>query len=108
MSRISSLLVSASFFACALMLGGSAQAGSCTPSNLSSCTGTCGTAGIADCSRTGSSVSCVCNETTKDVNGNAFGTATQDTSSGQGNLTDQPPPDDLTNSCTGNKGQCKK
>ena len=84
-----------------------AQAADCTPSNASDCTATCG--GTFDsCTRSGSSVSCVCPSTTKDVKGNAFGTATQDTSTGQGNLTDQPPPTDLTGSCTGNKGQCKQ
>jgi hypothetical protein len=46
---------------------------------------------------------CVFPETTKDVNGNAFGTATQDTSTGQGNL------DNKTQTvCTGNPGQCKQ
>jgi hypothetical protein len=45
---------------------------------------------------------CVFPETTKDVKGNAFGTATQDTSTGQGNLDNK-----TTTSCTGNKGQCK-
>jgi hypothetical protein len=104
------LMVAAATITGALVLGtNGAQAGSCTNSNLSDCSATCGgSANIASCTRDGSSVSCVCNETTKDVNGNAFGTATQDTSSGQGNLSDQPPSSDLTTSCTGNKGQCKQ
>lgn len=103
------LMVAAATITGTFVLGtNGAQAASCTPSNFTDCTATCGTAGIASCSRDGSSVSCVCNETTKDVNGNAYGTATQDTASGTGNLSDQPPPDDYTQDCTGNKGQCKK
>jgi hypothetical protein len=81
----------------------------CNPSRAASCTDQCGTAGVDTCTGTGSNVSCICKETTKDAgNGNAFGTATQEEITGQGNLTDQPPPTDLTSDCTGNKGQCKK
>ena len=46
---------------------------------------------------------CVYPETTKDVPGNAFGTATQDTTTGQGNLGNKP-----VSACTGNQGQCKQ
>jgi hypothetical protein len=46
---------------------------------------------------------CVYPETTKDVPGNAFGTATQDTTTGQGNLGNK-----TKNECTGNQGQCKQ
>lgn len=113
MLRIIQLPGPASFLAIiagAVMLGTvAAQAADCTPSNFSDCSGQCGgDTQIASCTRSGSSVSCICQEKTKDVNGNAFGTATQDTSSGQGNLSDQPPPDDLTEACTGNRGQCKQ
>ncbi|MER9585474.1 hypothetical protein [Mesorhizobium sp. M0276] len=45
---------------------------------------------------------CVYPETTKDVNGNAYGTATQDTTTGQGNLGNDP-----VTTCTGNPGHCK-
>jgi hypothetical protein len=45
---------------------------------------------------------CVFPETTKDVNGNANGTATQTTTTGQGNLGNKP-----TSTCTGNQGHCK-
>jgi ribosomal protein L37AE/L43A len=46
---------------------------------------------------------CQCAETKKDVNGNANGTATQTTNTGQGNLDNK-----STSSCTGNQGQCKQ
>jgi hypothetical protein len=46
---------------------------------------------------------CVYPETTKDVPGNAFGTATQETTTGQGNLGNKP-----VDECTGNQGQCKQ
>lgn len=88
----------------ALMIGaGGARASDCANLNLSQCESTCGTAGVSSCTKTGSSVDCVCNTTTKDVNGNAYGTATTDTSGGQGNL------DNKTTgpTCTGNQGQCK-
>jgi hypothetical protein len=104
-----SLMVAAAVITGALLLGTSgAEAASCTPSNISDCSGICQTAGIASCTRDGSGVSCLCNETTKDVKGKALGTATQEESDGQGNLSDQPPPGDLTESCTGNRGQCKQ
>ena len=45
---------------------------------------------------------CVFPETTKDVNGNAFGTATQETTTGQGNTGNK-----TVETCTGNPGQCK-
>jgi hypothetical protein len=46
---------------------------------------------------------CTYPETTKDVSGNAFGTATQDTTTGRGNLGNDPEA-----TCTGNPGQCKQ
>ncbi|PSH64265.1 hypothetical protein CU102_22345 [Phyllobacterium brassicacearum] len=46
---------------------------------------------------------CVFPETTKDVNGNANGTATQDTTTGHGNLGNDP-----VDTCTGNPGHCKQ
>jgi hypothetical protein len=46
---------------------------------------------------------CQCAETTKDVNGNANGTATQTTTTGQGNLDNK-----TATTCTGNQGQCKQ
>jgi hypothetical protein len=47
---------------------------------------------------------CIVGPETKDVKGNAFGTATTDTTTGQGNL------DNKTEGpvCTGNTGQCKQ
>ena len=45
---------------------------------------------------------CTYPETTKDVPGNAFGTATEETTTGQGNLDNK-----TEETCTGNKGQCK-
>lgn len=45
---------------------------------------------------------CTYPEETKDVNGNAYGTATQDTTTGHGNLGNDP-----VDTCTGNPGQCK-
>ena len=45
---------------------------------------------------------CTYPETTKDVNGNAYGTATQDTTTGHGNLENDP-----VTVCTGNPGHCK-
>jgi hypothetical protein len=50
----------------------------------------------------GPNSTCVFPETTKDVNGNAYGTATQITTTGQGNLDNKP-----TSTCTGNQGHCK-
>jgi hypothetical protein len=46
---------------------------------------------------------CVFPETTKDVNGQALGTATTTTSTGQGNTDNK-----TTTACTGNTGQCKQ
>jgi hypothetical protein len=46
---------------------------------------------------------CVEPETTKDVNGNAFGTTTQNTTTGQGNTGNK-----TQEECTGNQGQCKQ
>lgn len=88
----------------ALMLGtGNAGAQNLCPGvSATQCTDLCGDAGVASCTKTGSTPDCVCNTTTKDVNGNAFGTATTDTSSGQGNLGNK-----TETSCTGNPGHCK-
>ena len=47
---------------------------------------------------------CVEPETTKDVNGKALGTATQTTTTGQGNINPQPGEE----TCEGNQGQCKQ
>ena len=99
----------------ALLLSGPSvtSAADCGGAAAASCTDYCGTAGVASCTKDGPTPVCLCNETTKDVNGNAYGTATQDTESGQGNLntkttgqnggTTYPEQD-----CTGNQGQCKK
>jgi hypothetical protein len=42
------------------------------------------------------------------VNGNAFGTATGSSETGQGNLSDNPSGNTQPGPCTGNKGQCKQ
>jgi hypothetical protein len=47
---------------------------------------------------------CVGPVTTKDVKGNAFGTATQNTSTGHGNLDNKT----VGPVCEGNQGQCKQ
>ncbi|SDA73104.1 hypothetical protein [Sinorhizobium sp. NFACC03] len=83
---------------------GSAQAQNLCPGvSADQCTDFCGAAGVASCTKTGSTPDCVCNETTKDVNGNANGTATQEEASGQGNIGNK-----TEEACTGNTGQCKK
>jgi hypothetical protein len=46
---------------------------------------------------------CIGPEETKDVNGFAYGTATQDTTIGQGNTSNKE-----TTTCDGNNGQCKQ
>jgi len=46
---------------------------------------------------------CTFPETTKDVKGNAYGTATTTTTTGQGNTDNK-----TTTTCTGNKGQCSQ
>jgi hypothetical protein len=99
------LMAAAALLGGGLVLGPSgALAQECANLAASQCSSSCGTAGVASCTKSGPDVSCVCNETTKDVKGNAFGTATGSSSTGQGNLgnkTEEGP-------CTGNQGQCKQ
>lgn len=90
-----------------------ASAASCGGAAAASCTDYCGSAGVQSCEKDGPTPVCLCKETTKDVNGNAFGTATQDTESGQGNLNPKTTGQNggtayPEESCTGNQGQCKK
>jgi hypothetical protein len=91
-----------------------ASAGDCGGAALSSCNDYCGGATqVASCTRDGPTPICLCNETTKDVNGNAYGTATQETESGHGNLNPKTTGQNggttyPEESCTGNQGQCKK
>lgn len=91
----------------ALMLatGGAAAQDACTGVSVTQCTDFCGDAGVASCTKdpTQSTPNCVCNEVTKDVNGNAFGTATEDTAGGKGNVGNK-----TEEACTGNQGQCKQ
>lgn len=51
----------------------------------------------------GADSTCTYPETTKDVNGNAYGTTTQETTTGHGNLDNKP-----VDACEGNVGQCKQ
>lgn len=89
----------------AIMLfgAGNAQAQTCPGVSQSQCEDFCGGAGVASCTKTGSTPDCVCNETKKDVNGNAFGTATTDSASGTGNIGNK-----TETECTGNPGHCKQ
>ncbi len=86
-----------------MMVGGAQAQNLCPGVSATQCTDFCGDAGVASCTKTGSTPDCQCNETTKDVNGNANGTATQDTAEGQGNIGNK-----TEEACTGNVGQCKK
>lgn len=95
----------------AAMMGGtlllapvSASAQTCPGVSQRQCEDFCGGADqVASCTKTGSEPDCVCEEQTKDVRGNAFGTATTDTAEGQGNLGNK-----TTTACEGNQGQCKQ
>jgi hypothetical protein len=103
MSRVSSLLVSASFLASIpfLALGTSGAQAGCAADCAADCGGTC--------ERDGSIARCFCPEAPKPGPGKKLGTVTQEVIEGQGNLTEQPnPADDLTEDCTGNQGQCKQ
>jgi hypothetical protein len=109
MSRVSSLLVSASFLASIpfLALGTSgAQAASCSGVGGTQCDTFCGGAdNVANCETSGSNINCFCQPTTKPGPGQKKGTETTFSLSGSGNLDNpqtQPP------ECTGNKGQCKQ
>ena len=87
-----------------LFSAGSASAQTCPGVSQQQCEEFCGAAGVASCTKTGSTPDCVCNETKKEgVSGNAFGTETQDTAEGQGNLGNK-----TETACEGNVGQCKK
>jgi hypothetical protein len=86
--------------------GGAYAQSLCTGQADNQCTAFCGDAGVASCTKTSGNVDCVCNSTTKDVRGNAYGTATQDTAEGEGNL--QPAANKPREECTGNQGQCKQ
>jgi hypothetical protein len=104
-----STVAAAAILGSVVILGSSTAFAQQNCANLAAeqCSASCGSAGVNSCTRTGSAVSCVCNEQTKDVNGNAFGTATQTGETGQGNLSEGgggPTP----SPCTGNQGQCKK
>jgi hypothetical protein len=90
----------------ALLLGvaGASAQSSCTGVSVSQCEAYCGDAGVASCTKDPQSEpNCICNEETKDVKGNAYGTATQDTAGGKGNVGNK-----TEEECTGNKGQCKQ
>jgi len=93
MSRAPSLLI----FASLLLLALSTPSAMAASGSQTECEAAGGTY-----TKDGPNSICVFPETTKDVNGNAFGTATQDTSTGQGNLDNK-----TTTTCTGNQGQCK-
>jgi hypothetical protein len=109
MSRSPSVLIIASV---SLFTLGSASAMAASLAE-NQCTSFCGDAGVASFSKIGSDPNCVCNETTKDVKGNAFGTATQQEESGHGNLSPKTTGQDggttyPQKDCTGNQGQCKQ
>lgn len=61
------------------------------------------TSGGGEYVKNGSDSVCEYPATTKDVNGNAYGTETQETTTGHGNLDNKP-----VDTCTGNPGQCKQ
>lgn len=98
------LAAAAAFMGGTLLLGsgGALAQNACPGVSATQCTDFCGDAGVLSCTKTGSVPDCQCNETTKDVNGNAFGTATQDTAEGQGNIGNK-----TETACEGNPGQCK-
>ena len=110
MSQAPSVLIIASLSLFAL---GSASAMAASLAETQ-CTSFCGgAANVAEFGRIGSDPFCTCNETTKDVNGNAFGTATQQEESGHGNLSPKTTGQDggttyPQEACGGNKGQCKQ
>lgn len=81
-------------------LGGGLAIG--TSSALASGSSTACEADGGTYTKDGPNSTCTYPETTKDVNGNAYGTATQDTTTGQGNLGNDP-----VTTCTGNPGHCK-
>jgi hypothetical protein len=86
--------------------GGAQAQNNCPGVSATQCEEFCAQSGaeVLSCEKTGSEPDCVCTEETKNVPGNAFGTATQTGASGQGNLgnkTEEAP-------CTGNQGQCKQ
>lgn len=96
MSRAPSLLIlaSVSLFA----LGTSSATAATNSGSFQECDAAGGTY-----TKDGPDSICVFPETTKDVKGKALGTATQETSTGQGNL------DNKTEEvCSGNVGQCKQ
>lgn len=99
------LAAAAAFMGGTLLLGtgGALAQNNCPGVSAQQCTDFCGAAGVATCEKTGSVPDCQCNETTKDVSGNAFGTATQDTAEGKGNIGNK-----TETACEGNVGQCKK
>ncbi|GLS41948.1 hypothetical protein GCM10010869_75450 [Mesorhizobium tianshanense] len=99
------MAAAAAFMGGTLLLGtgGALAQNLCPGVSATQCTDFCGAAGVASCTKTGSVPDCVCNETTKDVNGNAFGTATEDTAEGKGNIGNKTETD-----CDGNQGQCKQ
>ncbi|RWN54113.1 hypothetical protein [Mesorhizobium sp.] len=101
-------LAAAAAFWCGTLLlgtGGALAQNNCPGVSAQQCTDFCGAAGVATCEKTGPTPDCVCAETKKEgVKGNAFGTATQESVEGQGNLENKPEPQP----CEGNQGQCKQ
>lgn len=94
-----------------LFSAGDAYAQECNNPSVQQCQEYCTSFGSAflSCTKDGGAVGCLCEEKTKDVPGNAFGTATQQSEEGTGNFQDtgsdnKPEPQP----CTGNQGQCKK
>jgi hypothetical protein len=81
-------------------LGGGLAIG--TSSALASGSSTACEADGGTYTKNGADSTCTYPVTTKDVKGNANGTATQDTTTGQGNLGNDP-----VTTCTGNPGHCK-
>lgn len=100
------LAAAAAFMGGTLLLGtgGALAQNNCPGVSAQQCTDFCSAAGVATCEKTGPTPDCVCNETTKDVKGNAFGTATQESEEGQGNLGNKTE----VQPCEGNQGQCKQ
>ncbi|WP_027155950.1 hypothetical protein [Mesorhizobium sp. WSM2561] len=103
------LAAAAAFMGGTLLLGtgGTLAQNNCPGVSAQQCTDFCAAEGttVASCEKTGPTPDCVCAETKKEgVKGNAFGTATQESAEGQGNLGNKTEPQP----CEGNQGQCKQ
>jgi hypothetical protein len=102
------MAAAAAFMGGTLLLGtgGALAQNACPGVSAQQCTDFCAAEGstVASCTKTGPTPDCVCAETTKDVKGNAFGTATQESAEGQGNLGNKTE----VQPCEGNQGQCKQ